>query len=69
MSEQEVRRIVALYKEGVKHYDKVINTERSENGFSQTAIDLFDGKVNIDDLVIKYMMEEINTEKHEHPRR
>lgn len=65
VNESIIRKIVDLNNEAAKHYDAVIKKEREENGFSQLAIDLFDHKVDANELRIQYIIENLKAQKGE----
>ena len=60
-----IRRIIAIYYEGIKHYDNVIKEEREKNGGSDLAIKILDGVVDARELGIQYVIDKLKAQKGE----
>lgn len=63
--EKDVRQILSLYYEGIKHYDDIIKEEREENGGSDLAIKIMDGVVDARELGIQYVIDKLKVQKGE----
>lgn len=63
--EKDVRQILSLYYEGIKHYDDIIKEERKENGGSDLAIKIMDGVVDARELGIQYVIDKLKAQKGE----
>ena len=59
MTREDVEKVLKLRNEAVKHYDDVIKEQNFRFGYSQLAIDLLDGTIDINKLVIDYIMEKL----------
>lgn len=58
--EKDVRQILSLYYEGIKHYDDII-----KNGGSDLAIKILDGVVDARELCIQYVIDKLKAQKGE----
>ena len=63
--EKDVRQILSLYYEGIKHYEDIIKEERKENGGSDLAIKIMDGVVDARELGIQYVIDKLKAQKGE----
>ena len=63
--EKDVRQILSLYYEGIKHYEDIIKEEREENGGSDLAIKIMDGVVDARELGIQYVIDKLKVQKGE----
>ena len=63
--EKDVRQILSLYYEGIKHYEDTIKEEREENGGSDLAIKIMDGVVDARELGIQYVIDKLKAQKGE----
>jgi hypothetical protein len=60
LSASDVRHIIEIYQEASKYFDKKIDDERGENGGSQLAIDLLDGRIDAKELAIQYVLHRLS---------
>ena len=63
--EKDVRQILSLYYEGIKHYEDIIKEEREENGGSDLAIKIMDGVIDARELAIQYVIDKLKAQKGE----
>jgi len=63
--EKDVRQIISLYYEGIKHYEDIIKKGREENGGSDLAIKIMDGVVDARELSIQYVIDKLKAQKGE----
>ena len=63
--EKDVRQILSLYYEGIKHYEDIIKEEREENGGSDLAIKIMNGVVDARELGIQYVIDKLKVQKGE----
>ena len=61
--EKDIKQIVSLYYEGIKHYEDVIKKEREENGGSDLAIKIMDGVIDARELSIQYVIDKLKAQK------
>ncbi len=59
MTEEEVKKVLDLRQEAVDHYNEVIKTQNFKYGYSQFAIDLLDGNIDMSGLILEYIMEKL----------
>lgn len=57
--EKEIRQVIDLYLEAGKYYDDVIKKERNMYGYSDLAIKLLDGTVDVKEMSIQYVLNKI----------
>ena len=59
MTEEEVKKVLDLRQEAVDYYNEVIKTQNFKYGYSQFAIDLLDGNIDMSGLILEYIMEKL----------
>lgn len=63
--EKDVRQILSLYYEGIKHYEDIIKEEREETGGSDLAIKIMDGVIDARELAIQYVIDKLKAQRGE----
>lgn len=64
MTEKDIKKVLELRQEAVDHYNEVIKTQNFKYGYSQFAIDLLDGNIDMSELILDYIMEKLENEKN-----
>lgn len=60
LTEADVRKVIGLFNESSDYFNKKIDDERGENGGSQLAIDLLDGRIDAKELAVQYVLHRLN---------
>lgn len=60
LTEADVRKVIGLFHESSDYFNKKIDDERGENGGSQLAIDLLDGRIDGKELAVQYVLHRLN---------
>lgn len=60
LTEADVRKVIGLFHESNDYFSKKIDDERGENGGSQLAIDLLDGRIDAKELAVQYVLYRLN---------